>query len=874
MGATSQSRTPDTQLFRDIFNASPIGIAVENLEGQPLFVNPAFCSFLGFSEEELRNKHCVDFSPPEDAQKDWALFQQLRAGSIEHYQLEKRYFRRDGSLVWGSLSISLLKSSASPLVLAMVEDITDKKNAEEARFRHAAVIESSDDAIASGTLDGIIVSWNTGAQKIYGYTEAEAVGKPISMLVPPELPDEENKILETLKSGDRIEHFETVRVTKTGKRINVSLTISPIKDSTGRTVGISGIARDITERKYAEEALRASEERLRLAQQAARIGTFEWNIQTGVNTWTPELEAMYGLPPGGFGGTQTAFENLVHVDDRAGVIKLVDAAMKSEQPTKGEWRVVWPDGSVHWLAANWKVLMDESGQPSRVIGVNIDVTERKLADEARLEVNRALEAQAALLQAREELLRVFVKNVPAAVAMLDRDMCYLQVSDRWCTDYLRGREQTLGRSHYEMFPDMPERWKEVHRRGLQGETLRVDEDCWDGQDGPHWARWEVRPWKTPEDTVGGILILAEDITRRKQTEEALRESEDKLRLLLDSTAEAIYGIDLEHRCTFCNPACLRTLGFEHIDQVLGKNTHDLIHHTRSDGTLFPVEECRVHRVTRTGEGVHAEDELFWRANGTSFPAEYWSYPQRRGEKVVGAVVAFIDITERKLAEAAFANVSRKLIEAQEQERARIGRELHDDIGQRLALVAVELEQLHENTLVLPEVRSRMGEFQKQITEIADDIQFLSHELHSAKLQYLGIAGAIRGFCQEFSEQQKVEIDFKVHDVPRPLSPDISLCLFRVLQEALHNAAKHSGVRQFEVRLWGTSDEIHLTVTDSGAGFDREAAKESRGLGLISMEERLKLVNGTLSIDSQPKRGTTINARVPFDSSSDSAWAAG
>ena len=262
VGEAAQTRTPDTQLFRDVFNASPIGIAVENLEGQPLFVNPSFCSFLGFSEEELRNKHCVDFSPREDAEKDWALFQQLRAGSIDHYQLEKRYFRRDGSLVWGSLSISLLKSSPSPLVLAMVEDITDKKKAEEARFRHAAVIESSDDAIASGTLDGIILSWNTGAQKIYGYTEAEAVGKPISMLVPPELPDEENKILETLKSGDRIEHFETVRVTKTGKRINVSLTISPIKDSTGRTVGISGIALDITERKLAEEALRASEERL------------------------------------------------------------------------------------------------------------------------------------------------------------------------------------------------------------------------------------------------------------------------------------------------------------------------------------------------------------------------------------------------------------------------------------------------------------------------------------------------------------------------------------------------------------------------------------------------------------------------------------
>src|SRR6201998_612506 len=298
MAEASRTLTHDTQLFHDVFNASPIGIAVENLEGQPLFVNPSFCSFLGFSEEELRNKHGVDFSPREDAEKDWTLFQQLRAGSIDHYQLEKRYFRRDGSLVWGSLSISLLKRSPSPLVLAMVEDITDKKKAEEARYRHAAVIESSDDAIASGTLDGIIVSWNTGAQKIYGYTEAEAVGKPISMLVPPELPDEENKILETLKSGNRIEHFETVRVTKTGNRIHVSLSISPIKDSTGRTVGISGIARDITERKLAEEALRASEERLRLAQQVAHIGSFEWNIQTGVQTWTPETWAIYGLLPG------------------------------------------------------------------------------------------------------------------------------------------------------------------------------------------------------------------------------------------------------------------------------------------------------------------------------------------------------------------------------------------------------------------------------------------------------------------------------------------------------------------------------------------------------------------------------------------------
>jgi signal transduction histidine kinase len=133
---------------------------------------------------------------------------------------------------------------------------------------------------------------------------------------------------------------------------------------------------------------------------------------------------------------------------------------------------------------------------------------------------------------------------------------------------------------------------------------------------------------------------------------------------------------------------------------------------------------------------------------------------------------------------------------------------------------------------------------------------------------------MRGFCREFGEQQKMEIDFQTHDLPSPVLPDTALCFFRVLQEALHNSAKYSGVRRFEVRLWGTSDEIHLTVVDSGVGFDREATKESRGIGLISMEERLKLVNGKLSVESQHKRGTTIHARVPISSSGNSVRAEG
>jgi len=196
-----------------------------------------------------------------------------------------------------------------------------------------------------------------------------------------------------------------------------------------------------------------------------------------------------------------------------------------------------------------------------------------------------------------------------------------------------------------------------------------------------------------------------------------------------------------------------------------------------------------------------------------------------------------------------------------------GKECPESLDDSLA--AIELEQLHQDPPNLPEVCRRVVELQKQTRKIATDIQTLSHGLHSAKLQYLGIAGAMRAFCQEFGDQTKVKIDFKSHDLPGPLSPDVSLCLFRVLQEALHNSAKHSGVRHFEVRLWGTGDEVHLTVGDSGAGFDRAAVKESQGLGLISMEERLKLLKGTLSIESQPRGGTTIHACVPFSPGSNS-----
>ena len=210
----------------------------------------------------------------------------------------------------------------------------------------------------------------------------------------------------------------------------------------------------------------------------------------------------------------------------------------------------------------------------------------------------------------------------------------------------------------------------------------------------------------------------------------------------------------------------------------------------------------------------------------------------------GYIGSCIDITDRKLAEESLGTIGRRLIEAHEAERTWIGRELHDDINQRLALLANELDQWSQNAST-NEVIELIRHTRTQIAEIIQDVQGLSHRLHSSKLEYLGLASAAESFCRELSEKTNVEIVFKHAGIPRNLSKEVSLCLFRVLQEGLQNAVKHSGVRSFAVDLRGTAESIELTVADSGKGFEEQDAFTGHGLGLISMRERLQMVHGEL-----------------------------
>ena len=321
--------------------------------------------------------------------------------------------------------------------------------------------------------------------------------------------------------------------------------------------------------------------------------------------------------------------------------------------------------------------------------------------------------------------------------------------------------------------------------------------------------------------------------------------------------------DLEGRPLFVNPALCSMLGFSE-EEMRTKHCVEFSppEDAEKDGALF--EQLRAGSIDH-----YQLEKRFFRRDGSLI----WG---RLSISLMGSgtsrlVVAMVEDLSKKKTEQGEVLKSEtnpeklggRLIQGQEEERAKIARELHRYID-GLTVLAISLDRFGQNPPEsLAEALQQIGEARQQVKYIVSDIQALRCRLHSPTLEYLGLTVAAASFCKELSNRQKVKIDFHCEGIPNILPKEISLCLYRVLQEALRNAAKHSDSRRFQVSLKGGASEIELTVHDSGIGFDLEGAIKGPGLGLISMKERLKLVGAELVIESQPQKGTTIRTRVPL-----------
>ena len=607
-------------------------------------------------------------------------------------------------------------------------------------------------------------------------------------------------------------------------------------------------------------------DRLRLAIESAKSVGWDWDLKSGTDVWFGDLKTVFGIPSDHYVGHENDILSRVHPDDRENVRKALEDARQDHQPFAAECRILWPDGTVRWITTQGKFYYVAIDEPARMLGMAVDVTEKKHAERELRESHEKL-LQSTRLQERSVreliLFRALLDQSNDAIQVIEPGtLRFLDVNDRTCLDFGYTREELLSMTVYDIAPGFDEMQRGKVLEQIKESGSAIFERVHRRRDGTTFPV-EVTVRQVHLDQTYGIAV-ARDITERKRAEARLREYEKAL----EGLEEMIVVVDREYRYVIANRAFLDFRGQQkeqvvgHLaSEILGKEVFETIVKKQLDECLQGKVVTYELKYTYPKRG---ERNLFI----SYFPIE--------GPNGVDRVVSVLqDITERTRAEEALSCMNRRVIEAEERERKRIARDLHEDVGQRLALLAIAIEQLKND---LPdqtvELLDRMDAVWKQTLEILSDVKVSAHELYSPRLEYLGTGAVMRSFCEEFGERKRVEIDFKSHGLPSPVLPDVSICLFRVLQEALHNGVTHSGVQKFSVQLWGTSDEIHLEVKDSGVGFDVEAARRGRGLGLVSMEERLKFLEGTLSIESQPKRGTTIHARVPLSSGHDSIREAG
>ena len=531
----------------------------------------------------------------------------------------------------------------------------------------------------------------------------------------------------------------------------------------------------------------------------------------------------------------------IHPDDLPPRLEVMTAKFERREPFTAEYRLKRRDGEYRWVLDTAIPLFALDGALTGYVGSSVDITERKQLEESlRRKESELTEAQRL-----------------AAIGSWQWNAATDEVI--WSDELFRiaglepGSPAALASNHPHLYP--PEHWERIARCAEEamrsGTPYALDVEMISGGS----RRWVTARGEAQRDADGRILGLrgtVQDITERKQREQSL----DLFRSLIERSNDSLEVVDARtHRFLDVNEKTCRDLGYTR-EELLSLTVQD-VNPTATDEAL--------ERVARLCEqtGFALFESVYRRKDGSVFPVELNIKPVTLDDRRYYVTVCR-DITERKRVEELSASERRRLIEAQEAERARIARDLHDDIGQRLALLSIGLQQLQTSARhPASGLAESIETLERQTVEISADVHALSYQLHPSKLDLLGVVPAIRGFCSEISARQKVDVDFTYQGVPGTLRPDIAICLFRVLQEALQNAVRHSSAARFSVNLKGTPNAISLTVRDTGRGFDPASVSRDGGLGLTSMRERLKLVAGELLIESQPALGTTIVAHVPL-----------
>lgn len=464
------------------------------------------------------------------------------------------------------------------------------------------------------------------------------------------------------------------------------------------------------------------------------------------------------------------------------------------------------------------------------------------------------------------LTQLFFNHTPASLAVFDGEMRYVAVSQRWRTDYGLGDLELIGRSHYDIFPEISENWKNVHRRCLAGEVIRSDEERFVRENGTvHWLRWEVMPWLDGEGHIGGIVIFSEDITVRKQVEADSFSAQIQLAATLDALPDLLFELSLSGKYNDCRAGRSELLAAPQ-DRLLGRTVQDMLPPDAAKIVMLGISEA--HRTGRShGKQIQLQvpEGLLW-------------FELSIAKKLIAAnlepqfVVLSRDITARKLAEnqlkqscAELEKLTTRLEVVREREQQRIARELHDEMGSVLAALKINASLLARKIPAgMEDVLADVMNLTKLIDQGISGARRVVKALRPTQLDQVGLFNTIEIYVQEFERSTQIRCSLAFSDTEPMLDENLSAAIFRMIQESLTNVARHAQASHVMVTLKVLDLLVALTVVDNGKGFD---PSQHRGcsFGLIGIRERAAMLGGEAKITSAPNQGTTVQVDIPLNS---------
>lgn len=824
------------------------------------------------------------FSHPDDRARTQFEMEKVLSGQQPAFRFEHRFVHpTDHSIVWikAQGAAEEMRDGKPIRIVGLSQNITERKLAEQALAKQAAIIINSVDAIISKDLNGIITSWNKSAERIFGYTEAEAIGQSVTMLMPPQVVHEEQGILERLKQGETIEQYETLRRRKDGSDIDVSLTVSPIRDEHGKIVGASKIARNITERKRAEEQLKFAATRIEIAQEAARAMLYEFIPQTGEVIYNASFASLIGCAPDEIPTHADSWKSLIHPDDLAITWEVILKGIKSGTGFTLEYRVRHKAGHYLWLHDRARMLQNEQGQVKRAVGMIIDITERKQSEKS--------------LQQSEFRYHSLFETIDQGFCVIEilfdqngKPFNYLFVETNPMFARHTGFNDVSGKTVLELIPQLETHWFETYGKVvLTGESVRLIERS------DAMNRWfEVYAMRLGDQSSRQVAVLFTDITERKQQELELHENEEHLRLATEAAEMYSWVIDLPHRTIKFAANQLQVLGFE-LPETFSEAMKFVHPEDGADAKrAFNAEIQNTENFETEYRLIHPNTgEVVWVCTTGVVITDANSAPVR----LVGVTQ---NISSRKLAEAererllAEEHLARQTAEAATRAKdeflAIISHELRNPLNSILGYSRLVCTNPHDAAQVTSycKIIERNARVQQQLIEdLLDTARIISGKLRIevAPTDLRLVLEDALAVVRPAADAKRIDLIAHLGDKSQTITGDAAR-LQQVVWNLLQNAIKFTpeGGR-VELELERGEKNVRVIISDSGQGIDPEflpivfdrfsqndMSRTRRhgglGLGLALVKQLVELHGGTVKAASAGTgQGATFMLTLPLGS---------